>query len=288
VKGVGKFSLNKKGSSWVKLIITGAVLLFFVYILSLLTYPAKNYFFTVSAPVQNFLWTAGASSSLYLGSFLNASSLAKENQNLKDENQKLLLRVYSLQSIDRGAQEFNQISAACQSKGFDIVMAGVVGLETNDILSINKGSVDGISEGMPVIDQQSVLFGRISKVYKNFSEVILLSNKDNVINVKVQRYQEDQSVPEGEPLPEINGVIRGLGGLSAYLDLVPINTEIKLQDILVTSAMEKYFPKDFLVGRVTKIQKDDQKPFQQAEISLFSDVSKLENLFVITNYKQAN
>ena len=50
----------------------------------------------------------------------------------------------------------------------------------------------------------------------------------------------------------------------------------------------KSFPKDLVVAKILKIEKNDQKPFQQAQISLFFNVKSADNLFVITNYKQSN
>jgi len=54
----------------------------------------------------------------------------------------------------------------------------------------------------------------------------------------------------------------------------------------VTSALDKSFPKDLLVAKINTIQKNDQKPFQQANVSLFFDIKTADNLFVITNYKR--
>ena len=273
------FSIRHKNKNWPKILIGGVVLLVLLFVLNIFNPSIKNYFYTVSSPIQKTFWGAGESSSFVLGSLFNGVTLSKENEGLKDENQKLLSQVAALQSIEQGNQAQSDVSATCQNSGFKLVMAGVSGLN-NDILSINKGSVDGIAVGMPVISQQGVLFGKIFKVYKNFSDVMLVSNKGSVVNVKIQ--QSDTT------LPEIDGVVRGNGGLSAYLDLIPISSDIDLQDVLVTSAIEKSFPKDLLVARIAQKQKDDQKPFQQAQLSLFFDVKTTDNLFVIKNYKQAN
>jgi rod shape-determining protein MreC len=171
-------------------------------------------------------------------------------------------------------------------------MAGVVGLDDQDTMSINKGSADGLAEGMPVINRQGALFGKVFKVYKNFSTVMLISNKNSVISVKAQRYNPEGTLEKPADLTqdsvepkEINGVIRGAGELGVYLDLVPIDDTINQGDILVTSAIEQTFPKDLLVGTVTKVQKNDQDPHQKAEVSPFLG-SSIDNLFVITNYKQ--
>jgi len=156
------------------------------------------------------------------------------------------------------------------------------------------------------------LVGKIFKVYKNFSDIMLVSNKNSVINVKVSA--PGGSVLDGQPSPsmvpvsvidtlatstpvaitapiapeiaEIDGVVRGDGGLSAHLDLIPINSDVNPNDILVTSALEKSFPKDLLLGKVIQMTKNDQKPFQQGKIILFFDVKKSDNLFVITDYKR--
>jgi len=133
---------------------------------------------------------------------------------------------------------------------------------------------------MAVISQHNVLFGKVLKVYEDFSKVMLLSNKSSVIDVRVQ--QDD---PEGTP---INGAIKGRGGLAVYLDLVPIDEEISEGDILVTSALEGTFPKDLLVGKVVEKYKDDQKPFQQAWVEPFFDIKNTDNLFVVTGYKKEN
>jgi len=270
MKSVGNFSIKHKNNSWKKFLVGAIFIVLLLWILNIFVAPIKNTFYKISAPIQNKFWTAGVSSSSFFGSFFRGGALAKENENLKKENQKLLYQVAFLQSIEQGNQAQSDVSTTCQNSGFKLVMAGVAGLD-NDILSINKGSTDGISEGMPVISQQGVLFGKISKVYKNFSDVMLISNKNSVVNIKIN---------------EINGVVRGIGGLDAYLDLIPIGSQINSEDILVTSSIEKSFPKDLLVGKITKIQKDDQKPFQQADVNLFFDVKTADNLFVITNYKR--
>jgi len=286
VNSFKNFSVKQKNIGWLKTLIGVIILLFLLFVVNIFVYPIKNYFHIISAPIQKVFWSVGVSSSSFVSSFLNAGSLTAENQDLKNENQNLLSQVAFLQSVKEGNQAQNDISVSCQNSGFNLVMAGVIGLDNNDILSINKGFADGISEGTPVINQQNVLFGKIFKVYKNFSEVMLISSKNSVVNVKIQQKNLEDIIYNTDP--EVYGVIKGNGGLDAYLDLIPINSSINSQDVLVTSAIDKFFPKDLLVGRIIQKSKDDQKPFQQAQISLFFDVKSSDNLFVITNYKQSN
>jgi len=277
MNGAKNFYINKKKNNWFKILIGTIVLLFCLWVLNFFVAPIKNIFYNLSSPIQKTFWSAGVSSSSFFGSLFNGVSLFRENENLKQENQKLLSQIVALQSITQENQAKSDVLTVCQNNGFSLVMVGISGLD-NDNLSINKGSADGISEGMPVINQQGVLFGKISKVYKNFSHVILISNKNSITNVKVQQADNMMS--------EVNGVVKGKGALTAYLDLIPISSEINYGDILVTSAIDKSFPKDLLVGKITKKEKNDQNPFQQAEINLFFNVTASDNLFVITDYKK--
>ncbi len=280
MNNIKNFSVNKKRNIFLRMFVGGIFILFLIYVLGVFTSPIKNFFYNFTSPIQRSFWTAGESSSLFLGSFFRGGALLKENENLKSDNQKLLSQVAILQSVEQGNKAQSDVSISCQNSGLKYVMAGVIGLDDNDILSINKGSADGIAVGMPVISQESVLFGKISQVYKNFSKIMLVSNKKSVVNVKIQQTADALAVDE------IDGVVKGSGGLSAYLDLIPISSEIKQNDVLLTSAIDKSFPKDLLVAKITQTQKNDQKPFQQAQLSLFLNVKTTDNLFVITNYKQ--
>ncbi len=283
VASLRNFSIKKKGKNLLKILAGIVIALIILFILNVFVAPVKNLVYIISSPIQKVFWQAGESSSLFFSSFLKDGFLIKENEDLRTENQKLLSQVAILQSITEGNKAQSDVSASCQNRNFNLVMAGIVGLDDKDILSINKGSDDGITEDMPVINSQNVLFGRVFKVYNNFSQILLVSNKESVTNVKVFRTQVGQ---EEGILDEVDGVVRGAGGLAAYLDLVPVSSDIKTDEVLVTSSIDKSFPKDLLVGKIIQPEKNDQNPFQQAKISLFLDIGTADNLFVITNYKQ--
>lgn len=272
------FSINKKHHSVWKYFVGIIVLVILLYVSNIFISPIKGFFYALSSPFQKIFWSAGESSSLFFSSLFSGRSISKENRNLKEENQKLLAQIAILQTGKEGEIAQSEVLDVCQSSNFKLLMAKVNGLE-KDIISIDKGSNDGIFEEMPVINQQKVLIGKVFKVYPKFSQVMLVSNKNSTIVVDIK--QSDIT------LPSVNGIVRGIGGLDAYLDSVRVDNNINIGDIIMTSATDPTFPADLLVGKVLSVEKDDQKSFQQAQIKLFFDI-KLDNLFVITNYKQAN
>ena len=134
MNGLKNFSINKKNKDFLKLLIGVPALLVLLFILNLFSPQIKNYFYVFSSPIERTFWSAGESSSFFLGSFLNPASLAKQNKNLEIENQRLLSEVVSLQSLVRQNQAQSDISATCQNCGFNFIMAGVIGLGDNDII----------------------------------------------------------------------------------------------------------------------------------------------------------
>lgn len=271
-------TINKKKKIWPKFLIGLVAIAAFIFFINIFSSQIKNSFLYFSFPFQKVFASSGKNSSNWISSFLNSSSLAEKNEELKKENQQLLSQISILQSIQEGNRALSAISATCQESNLTTVMAGVTGLDNQDILTLNKGSADGFEEGMPVVNEYNVLYGKILKVYKNFSQVMLISNKNSVVNVQVQQSDAESSA--------INGVVKGNGGLSIYLDLVQVDKKINSGDILITSPLEEIFPKNILVGKISEIEKNDQKPFQQAKIDPFFDVDNIENLFVIINYKR--
>ena len=275
-----KVLLSKKNSALVK-ILSGIIVLFvFIGVLNIFQVQVKNAFYTISFPVKRVLSSAGDNTSIFFASILG-KGLIKENKELKVENQRLLLELSLLQDGERKNLAAENVLNAIQQKDLSLILSGVIGLDVQqDIISLDKGSSAGISEGMAVINQQGVLFGKVLKVYKDFSKVVLISNKSSVIDVRVQ--QDDMTKPI------VNGAIKGKGGLAVYLDLVPIDEEIKEGDILITSALEGTFPKDLLVGKIIQGYKDDQKPFQEARVEPFFNIKNTDNLFVVTGYKKGD
>lgn len=271
-------SLNNKKASFFKFLFTLLFLFVFFTVLNLFQAQTKNYFYFISGPVEKIFWRAGDNASSFLRSFLNAGNLEKENQNLKTENQELLSKISFLQDSQKKEQLAKDVLEIFSQDDFNLTMVNIVGLNADsDIISIDKGSVDGILEGMPVINQQKTLFGRVFKTYKNFSELMLISNRNSVLDVKILQNEAEKN--------PVYGIIKGKGGLGVYLDLALAEAEIKEGDVLITSALEGVFPKNLLVGRIIKIIKNDQKPFLQAEVNPFFNIREAENLFVILDYK---
>lgn len=268
--------IKKQNFKWKKIAIRLVLLILFIGFLNLFQSPIRNSFYVVSSPFSRVLRQAGSNVSVFFSSFFNVSVI-QENDNLKKENQKLLSEVALLQDLARQNQLAQEALDNTKSDNFKMALVQIIGLDlSHDVIIINKGLDNGILENMPLISGQKVLYGRVSKVYKNFSHVMLISNKDSVLNVKIQS-SDTIKIP-------VYGALKGNGNTSVFLDLVNADSEMKEGDILITSALEGTFPKNLLVGKITSTNKNDLKPFQSANIQPFFDIKNIDTLFVITDY----
>lgn len=240
----------------------------------------RNIFYSISSPIQKVIWQTGKGFSDFGKTIIGIKNLKKENTDIKLKNQQLLVENFFLKELREENEILREALEIGLEKDFKLVLAEIIGKDVSqDFILINKGLKDGIQKGFPVINQQKVLFGKIDETYKNFSKVMLISNKNNVLDVRVQDSDRNG-------VQKIYGVVKGKGNLKVFLDLIPSSVAIKEGDILITSGLGTSYPKGFLVGEIKKMEKDDIKPFQKAEIKPFFNITQTERLFIITNLKR--
>lgn len=254
-------------------IFAAAVGLIFLISLNFFQKDVKSFFYSVSYPIQQFLWGQGLKASNFLETIAEIKDLKSENEKLKLKIQELVSENNSLKELGSENEVLRGALAIELPKDFQLTFAEVVGKDIGqDSILINRGYKQGVAKDMPVITQQKVLVGKIGDVYKDFSKVILISNsnKENSFDAKIAD-------------SDVFGRVRGEGNLGVVLDLIPRDKEIKEGQFAVTASLGNNYPKNLLVGSIKKVVKNDIEPFQEAEISPFFDIQKLESVFIIAD-----
>lgn len=119
---------------------------------------------------------------------------------------------------------------------------------------IDKGLIQGVSPGSPVIDEAGVL-GQVTRVYPSTSEVTLVIDADQAIPVLNTRTGV-RAVAFGNP--ELHG-----GGLE--LRYMGANADVQAGDLLTTSGIDGVFPAGLPVARVDKVERRVESPFAQID-----------------------
>lgn len=154
------------------------------------------------------------------------------------------------------------------------VRARVIGREPNSMLQyiiIGAGSQNGLKAGMPVVTERG-LVGRVEEVYENVAKVRLITDVNSSVNAIVQRTRA-------------TGIVRGQVGGRLILDYLPQGDDVvSVGDLILTSGLGGGYPRQLIIGQVTKLTQKDYEMFQQAEIRPTVDFDRLEIVLVITNF----
>lgn len=194
------------------------------------------------------------------------------NEYLKIQNENNVLK-RRLVSLDELAQENNRLTQLLGFKRralFSSIAANVIFREAsnwNASLVIDKGSVDGIEAGMPVVNALGVV-GKVAEVSRNKAKVILVVDPSFSAAAVVQRTRETGL---------LSGSLRGLCRLRYLSD----NADVKVGDVIVTSKMSSSFPEGLIVGPVVEVYEKGEFPQPECVVKPAVVLSQLEEVLVV-------
>ncbi len=138
---------------------------------------------------------------------------------------------------------------------------------------INKGALDGVYNGQPVINDQGVI-GQVLHVGSTTSRVLLVADSSHGIPVRVLRN-------------DLRAIASGSGELDKLeLRNLPRNTDVQVGDLLVTSGLGGRFPEGYPVATVTRSDYVEGKPFAQVEAKPLVALDRLRYLLLLWTDKK--
>lgn len=133
-----------------------------------------------------------------------------------------------------------------------------------EVFLIDRGEKDGIKEEMPVVEGD-IFLGKILKTFPDFSKVLLITDPSFKMIGKILE-------------KETTGLIKG-NYQNLEMEMIPQGIEIKENEIILTSNLEKNIPSELIIGQIKEIKQDPfNQMFQKAIIKPFF---KKENLGII-------
>ncbi len=201
---------------------------------------------------------------------------------LKDANEDLLDRNVMLEkqlaALKKELMERNEDSLGIDSmltnslRGINLIKANVVDnslTKTDNYVTLDKGSDDGIRKDMGVIDRNGVV-GVVYMTTPKYSLVISILHSKSNISCKI--------LGSG-----YFGPLKWEGGDSryAYLSDLPRHAKFSLGDTLVTSGYSEIFPSGIMVGTVDHIGNSKDGLSYQLKIRLATDFGKLNSVRII-------
>src|SRR3989338_8804289 len=207
----------------------------------------------------------------FSGILWNVKNIAQENVLLTKQVEKLTADVAALERVGEENVFLREGLGFRTSQRRELIPVEIISRDfqnPDQNLTINRGSRHGVALGDPVIVAGNILVGGVAGGAENTSAVDLLTSSKVAINALV--------VPGGA-----SGLVRGGHGLGMTFDLVSQNEVINPGDQLLTSGLGGQFPKDLLIGEVSRITSGESELFQRASVLPATNYRDLNFLFVL-------
>jgi rod shape-determining protein MreC len=210
--------------------------------LSAAAYPFQ---LAVNSPSAAWRWTRE--------NFADRERLQAENLELREQLRIAQLRALRFESLETENAKLRKFEAELPPL-IDKTLAGeVVGVELSALrqrLLINRGIANGVAKRQPVITGDGVL-GQALRVSPWSSEIILITDSEHALPVQVQR-------------SGLRTIAVGMGKSDILsLPYVPLNSDIRDGDLLITSGLGGVFPYGVPVAKVLEVKRDPSQPLAQ-------------------------
>lgn len=183
---------------------------------------------------------------------LNRASM--ENISLQQEVNRLQLQQITYEELKQENEQLRDLLSFQKLQTKKSVPVQLYASREKDIfqaLRSNKGYLDGLAVGMPVVTPRGII-GRIIRTGLKHSDIQLLTDPNFHVDVLIQRTRT-------------RAVLQGDGDGKSLLQLHH-RTLVKIGDTVVTSGIVGAFPKGIPVGRITKISYGNDQVSQLIEL----------------------
>jgi rod shape-determining protein MreC len=197
----------------------------------------------------------------------------RESEQLRRENDALKLQITQLQGKAAEADRLATLLHFRQSHGeVPMIAARVIGVSAgaaSQTIQLDRGERDGIRKNMGVITPDGVV-GKVVESYAHASQVLLLTDKDSGVGAMLADSRIQSPVGgQGEPL--------------LLMKYVPNDDAVNLGERVITSGMDRIFPRDLPVGTVAEIKSGN--PFKLIRIKPAANLERLEEVLVLLSLR---
>lgn len=227
-------------------------------------------------PLQKVVYTINNKIKGGLDFLLNFSEVKEENEALTKENIELKNKLLEYDKFKEENERLREVLNFKNSKNnYDYIGCEIIGYNGENLSDgyiIDKGENDGIKKDMVVISDKG-LVGQVTSTGSNWAIVESLLNENIAVSVMVDSTRETTGILKGY-------VSRTKSGLTKLTNL-PLDSEVKEGDVILTSGLGQIYPKEIRIGEVVSVESDEIKVMKTAIVKPYVDFNKLEELFVI-------
>ena len=232
-------------------------------------------------PIQDALDGAARGVASVASAITEIDRLRVDNAALRADNERLAAERARLEEIRR---ENESLTALLQLRaGFDFksTAATVIARESSEfrrLVTLDKGTDDGIAVGDVAVAAGGALAGRVTEVGPSSAKVVLLTDSGSTVIGQLTT-----NAATGEVVGQLGGVL-----IMRQIDsgeTVTAGDEVVTAGIELGGGVRSPYPKGLLIGQVVDIRRDANDVVQTAYLQPAAQLDKLEYLLVITDYE---
>jgi len=197
-------------------------------------------------------------------------SYKEENQVLRQRLMQYALLNAELADVARENENLRRMLQFTKESSYDLQVAEVINRGASSILStitLNVGSIHGVVPNLPVLTLEGLL-GKTMTVASNASTVQLVTDRNFRLSVKVG--------DEG-----VRGILAPLNGPFGEVTGIPLNSDVRPGDRVLTSGFSDIYPRNLPVAIVEKVVQQPGDNFSHVRVRLHARPSEVEHVFII-------
>jgi rod shape-determining protein MreC len=286
--------------------------------------PVHNLSLTASAPISSTLRDAGRPVDDLFKGVTDRGDIVQENRDLREQLEMLQQDLAQRQDAEQRVRELEEALGSKQDRPEDqLLAANVIAEDASGLkrmIAIDRGSTDGLDEGMVVLSRGGSLVGTVARAYEDFAWIRLITDPDSAVNAQVSapptqaQPTPDPGVlvpstptpapgaapaasptpapgptpsPPGDATNATRGVAEGDLKQGLVLDLVPSDVPLAEGSLVSTSGLGGNYPRALLIGSVDTVERRPQSPFTIATIRPSANLSALDTVLVLTSFQPA-
>lgn len=241
--------------------------------------PLKNAVSSTVTPAQSNITKAGNWIVDHISFLSNLSKIKKENDALRSKVEKLDTQVSQMEKEETELKRLRKLlELSEQYSDYDSVGANVIGRgEGNwfDTLVIDKGSKDGIKEGMNVLSGDGLVGIVVSVQSKSAQVMSIIDDESNVSAMDLST--SDICMVNGNEETIEDG----------YIGIEDIDKDAKVKDgdTIVTSNISSKYLAGLTIGTIKEIEMSDSKLSKSAKLEPVVDFKHLQEVLIIKKVK---
>jgi rod shape-determining protein MreC len=205
-------------------------------------------------PLQWLVDLPDTTSEWFRESLSTRRELQEENASLRTQQLMLNTQLQKLESLEAENRRLRALlDSSFQVGNRHMLIAGLLSVDMDPYrhqIEVNKGSLEHLFEGQPLLDSKGVM-GQLIHVGPLTATAMLITDPSHAIPVQINR-------------TGLRTIALGTGSIDRLeLPHIPTNADVRVGDLLISSGLGGRFPPGYPVAEVIAVEQDPGNTFSE-------------------------